>query len=171
MAANSRIWRDNNNPASAAVGEKVEFNEGSVPDNTAGITQSNITLTSAIALNPKPKQALDELQDTGLATITLIITGHISDPTNSAVPAIIKKWLIEDKSVVTTFPYGRFGIQLDDFPHYNLRPNANRGCMLTDWNWVRDGEIRGKASFVATVRIAANNTGLNAAGSYNWNTT
>lgn len=171
MASNCRIWRDNNNPSSAAANEKVEFNGGALPDNTGGVVQNTITLTSAIAVNAKPKKQLDELQDTGLSTITFQITGHIKDPKNSAIPDIIKKWLCTPKFVISTFPKGRFGIQLDDFPHYNVRPNANRGCMIESWTWIRDGETSGKGSFTAVIRFSANDTGLNGGSSFNWDTT
>lgn len=158
MASNSRIWRDSN---TVPVTDIVEFNGGTLPDTTGGVIQNTITLTSAIAINAKPKKALDELQDTGLSTITWQITGHITNPKNSAIPDLVKKWMCENKYVKTTFPYGRFGLQLDDFPHYNVRPNVNRGIMIESWNWIRDGETSGKGAFVAVLRFSANDTGLN----------
>ena len=167
MASNSRIWRDSNTVPGSDI---AEFNGGTLPDSTGGVIQNTITLTSAIAINSKPKKALDELQDTGLSTVTWQITGHIKNPKNSAIPDLVKKWMCEDKFVVTTFPKGRFGIQLDDFPHYNVRPNANRGCMIESWTWIRDGETSGKGAFIATVRFSANDVGLNAS-TFNWDTT
>jgi hypothetical protein len=158
MASNSRIWRDSN---TVPVTDIAHFNGGTLPDATGGIIQNTITLTCAIAVNSKPKKAVDELQDTGLSTVTFQITGHIKDPVSSAIPDLVKVWMCQDKSVVTTFPFGRFGIQLDDFPHYNVRPNANRGCMIESWNWIRDGETKGKGAFVAVLRFSCNDAGLN----------
>ena len=158
MASNCRIWRDSNTVPGTDI---AHFNGGTLPDATGGVIQNTITLTSAIAINAKPKKELDELQDTGLSTITWQITGHIKDPKNSLIPALVKKWMCQPKFVVTTFPKGRFGLQLDDFPGYNVRPNANRGIMIESWNWIRDGETAGKASFVAVLRFSANDTGLN----------
>jgi hypothetical protein len=167
MASNCRIWRDSN---TVPVTDIVEFNGGALPDATGGVIQNTITLTKAIAVNSKPKKNLDELQDTGLSTVTWQVTGHIKNPKTSAIPDLVKKWLFEDNFVVTTFPHGRFGLQLDDFPHYNVRPNANRGIMLESWNWIRDGETAGKASFVAVLRFSANDTGKNSP-TFEWDTT
>jgi len=164
MVSNSRIWRDSNTVPS---GDKIEFNQGTVPDNTTSINQTNITLTNAIAVNEKPKGQLDIIQDTGFSAVTYIITGFIVDPTNSQVPALVKQWMVEAKTT-TSFPLGRFGIELDDFPSYDVHPNSNRGIILQDWNWIRDGETRGKSSFVATLRFNSNVTGLNSAGSFAW---
>jgi len=164
MASNSRIWRDSN---TVPVTDIVEFNSGTLPDATGGIIQNTITLTSAIAVNAKPKKELDELQDTGLSTITFQITGHIKNPKNSAIPNLVKVWMCQPKFVIGSFPKGRFGIQLDDFPHYNVRPNTNRGLFLVDWTWIRPAETKGKVEFVAILKLNANLTGLNSP-SYNW---
>ena len=72
-----------------------------------------------------------------------------------------------DNKTTTSFPFGRFGFQLDDFPDFNVKPNSNRGCILEDWTWIRAGQTLGKAEFTATLRFNANATGLNAS-SYNW---
>lgn len=165
--SNSRIWRDSNTVPSS---DKIEFNNASVPDSTGNIQHTNTIFVSAIGINEKPKGQLDEIQDTGLSSITYQITGFINSPTDSLIPDIIKEWMIEEKTT-SSFPFGRFGLQLDDFPHFNVRPNANRGLILTDWNWIRDAEVRGKAAFIATFRLNSNITGLNSASSYEWDTT
>jgi len=164
MAGNTRIWRDSN---TVPITDIVEFNDNAaLPDATGGVMQTQITLTSAIAINEKPKGKLDELQDTGFATLSFQITGTVENPTNSAIPALIKQWMIDDKTT-DTYPFGRFGIELDDFPDYDIHPNSNRGAILADWSWVREGQTRGKAAFVATVRFNANLTGLNSP-TYAW---
>lgn len=168
MAGNSAIWRDNNMEASSS--DKIEFNTGSVPDNTSSITQTEIQITSAIAINEKPKGNLNEIQDTAADGVTYIITGSVKNRSNSAAPTTVKKWLFEDKTVTTTFPFGRFGIRLDDFPAYNVRPNAQRGLILYDWRWIQEGEYRGHSTFIAILRLNASSTGLNSP-TYNWNTT
>lgn len=164
MAGNSRIWRDSNTVPASDI---VEFNAtAALPDSTGSVQQTSIQLTSAVSINPKPKGKLDELQDTGFSSCTFTITGFIEDPTNSQIPNIIKGWMIDDKATAT-YDFGRFGIELDDFPWFDVHPNANRGCILSDWNWIRAGETRGKAEFVATVRFNANKTGLNSP-TYAW---
>ena len=167
VANNSRIWRDSN---TVPVTDIIQFNNTpTLPDATGNIGQTNLSLQSAFSRNPKPKQKLDEIQDTGFATFDIVVSGFIEDPTNSAIPDLVKVWLLDDKTT-TSFDFGRFGFQLDDFPDYNVRPNDNRGCMLTEWTWIRAGQTRGKAEFTATLRFNANATGLNSP-TYNWNTT
>lgn len=156
--SNSRIWRDSN---TVPVADIIEFNSApTLPDSTGSINQTSITLISAAPVNPKPKGKLDEIQDAGFSSLTFIITGFIEDPTNSLIPALVKVWLLQDKTT-STYVYGRFGIELDDFPAYDIHPNANRGCMLVDWNWIRAGQTRGKAEFTATLKFNSNVTGLN----------
>jgi len=165
MAGNSRIWRDSN---TVPVTDIIDFNDTpTLPDDTGAIMQNNITLTSATSINPKPKGQLDELQDTGFASMTFQVTGTIDDPTNSLIPNLVKGWLVDAKTTAT-YIMGRFGIEFDDFPAYNVHPNSDRGCMLTDWNWVRDGQTKGKAAFVATVKFNSTLTGLNSP-TYAWN--
>ena len=162
--SNSRIWRDSN---TVPVVDILQFNASpTLPDTTGSVQQTSIQLTSAISVNVKPKGKLNELQDTGFASLTFTISGFIDNPTNSLIPDLVKIWMLDAKAK-TGFIFGRFGIELDDFPWYDIHPNADRGCMLSDWNWVRAGEIRGKADFTATVRFNANLTGLNSP-TYKW---
>ncbi len=163
---NSRIWRDSNTVPTSG-NEIIEFNLASLPDSTGSINQTDITLISAIAVNAKPKAKLDELQDTGFASLTFQISGFISDPSGSLIPDRIKVWMLDDKQT-SSFPLGRFGMKLDDFPAYDIKPNANRGLMISEWTWVRAGETKGKAEFRATLRFNANNTGLNSP-TFDWN--
>jgi|TARA_R110000744_G_scaffold365603_1_gene474457 hypothetical protein len=160
----SKIWRDSN---SIPTSDIIQFNDGTLPDATGNMNQSDITLTSAVSINTKPKGKLDELQDTGFSSLTFAITGFITNASTSSIPTVIKTWLLEDKTTAS-FPFGRFGIVLEDFPIYNIHPNSNRGCMVTDWTWIREGQTKNKAGFVATVRFNSNLTGLNSGASFVW---
>lgn len=169
MAGNSAIWRDNN--VESATSDKIEFNEGVVPDNTSHITKTELQISAAIAVNTKPKGRLNELQDTGVEGVTWIITGSVESPSVTGATQKVKEWILDPKTN-TQFPKGRFGLRLDDFPKHNVRPNSNRGIILQEWNWIRDGEWRGKVSFVATLRFNADSVGLNSGSSpkYDWDT-
>ncbi len=164
---NSRIWRDSNTVPTSDI---LQFNNTpTLPDATGDINQTELTLKSAFSVNPKPKQKLNETQDTGFDSFVINISGFISDPVNSLIPNFTKLWMLDAKTS-TSFPFGRFGFQLDDFPDFNVRPNSNRGCILTNWTWIRAGQTLGKAEFTAILRFNANSTGLNAS-SYNWDIT
>jgi len=157
----SRIWRD----ATAPSSDIITFNLGT-GTGAPHINQTNIQLISAVAVNEKPKAKLDELQDTGFASLTFTINGFIEDPSTPTHPLRVKGWMIDDKQT-TSFPFGRFGMELDDFPHFNVRPTTTRGLFLVDWTWIRPAETRGKVEFIAILRFNATNAGLNSP-SYNW---
>lgn len=150
--ADSAIWRSTTGSGVESNGEVVEFNSGAVPDKTGAIVESNITMEVGFSDNPKASGALNEIQDTGLARIPLIITGRIRAPKTSDIPAIFKKWLIEDKAN-TTFTKGRFGLRLNDFPAFNLRPTSSRGYMIVNLEFAREGEYEGRLIFIATLRF------------------
>tara|TARA_R110000824_G_scaffold12908_2_gene56345 strand:- start:1961 stop:2458 length:498 start_codon:yes stop_codon:yes gene_type:complete len=158
----SYIWRDSNTIPTADV---VEFNGGARPDDSGSITNVDVSLISAVSVNPKPKGQLDEIQDTGFSSLTWKITGAIS--LSSGIPVIIKEWLLEDKTTATR-PFGRFGVSLTDFPTHNVHPNGDRGCIITDWTWIRGGEVNGMAAFTCTIRFNSNLAGLNSSGNFDW---
>ncbi len=173
MASNSAIWRctalgsEASNPT-----DIIEFNDLTLADNLQkGIIQSNTTLTTAISVNPKPKTQTDELQDCGFAGLTVTLTGSIKDPHNGGLNALhkLKQWQLEAKYVDTLFPYGRFGLRMDDMPIFDLTPNTIRGYMLESVGFIRDGETRGKASVIITLRFNASSVGTpNGSGQYLW---
>ena len=171
----SFIWRDNASRASATSVNKIEFDAGNVSDG-GYIHQSEFKITTALADNEKPNAKLNELQDTQVDSITLIITGSIhnwqnvgSSATQSTIPDKVKNWMC-DKKTTTAFPKGRFGLELYDFPAFNVNPSSTLGYMIQDWTWVRDGDIQGKTSFIATLRL--NGTiltgGDDEIGTYTW---
>lgn len=167
MASNSAIWRDTTTEPSSPDGELIEFNEEPIEVDGAIIAQSDFNIVSAIGINEKPKGNVNEIQDTFVDSITLILTGSVANPKN--VDAInpfktVKIWMLDPKTVVSTFPKGRFGLRLDDFPHFNLNPTSTRAYILFDWRWIREGEWTGRVSFVATLKF----NGDIGISPYNW---
>jgi hypothetical protein len=156
----SFIWRDNASRSSAS--DKIEFDAGNVSD--AGyIHQSEFKITTALADNEKPNNKLNELQDTQVDSITVIVTGSIhnwqntgTSGTQSTIPQKVKQWMC-DKKTSASFKKGRFGLELYDFPSFNVNPKntsgQERGYIIQDWTWIRDGDIEGKTSFIATLRL------------------
>jgi len=170
MASNSAIWRATSlGPEADNSSDIIEFNDLTlnVPH---GITQSQTTLTTAIGVNPKPKEKLDELQDTGFSSATVVITGSIRNP-HLEYPSInqahiLKRWMIEDKTN-SSFPYGKFGLRMDDFPVFDLTPTSTLGYIISDVIFVRDGEIKDKLNVVITLRLNGD-VGSSTNGEYNW---
>lgn len=167
MAGNGAIWRDAFTEPSGGSADKIEFDEGTVPDNTSHITQTEIEIISAIAVNEKPKGNINEIQDTFVDSVSVIITGSIQNPKNVSTNnpfKTVKKWLLDKKTVDGTFPKGRFGLRLNDFPHFDMKPTSSRAYILHNWRWIREGEWSGRVAFVAILRF----NGDIGASPYNW---
>jgi len=150
--ANSAIWRCTTGAGSEAnnTGDRIEFNESPIPANGKQITQSEFNMEVAVVENERPKRDVNSHQDLGFDGLTINITGSIRNPAGNTVGLLVKKWLIEPKKV-NAFPKGRFGLRIDDFPHYDLTPVSTRGYIIKSWSWIREGEWKGRAAFVATL--------------------
>ena len=161
--ANSCIWRSTtpqSGSEAAAGSDKIEFDIGSVPDNTGHIADTEIHMGRDTSENPKPKSNNpNELQDNGLGTLEYTITGFIENPINSQVAAKIRDWMRE-AGTDSKFAYGRFGIRMDDNPAFKVTPATTYGLLLTDFKFTRIGEWQYRAAFVATLRFNGAITGL-----------
>jgi hypothetical protein len=167
MAINgdSAIWRDDVLETNAT--DKLEFNEGAVINTDGNIMNSSFVITTGIARNERPG-AIDKLQDTGVNGVTVTITGTISDPEGDDSTAhTFKTWLLEAKTVDGTFPKGRFGLRLNDFRAFNMSPSTTKGYMVESVDFRRDGETKGKLSFVLVLRFNGE-IGTKSDGEYNW---
>jgi len=78
--------------------------------------------------------------------------------------------MLEDKTNAS-FPKGRFGLRLNDFSALNLTPNNatnnKRGYILSDVEFTRNGETKGKLEFIATLRFNGD-IGTASGGKYEW---
>lgn len=167
MAGDSCIWRVTSLGAEGSNnGDKIEFNGGTDPNALSFITNTQFQLISAIGVNERPTQIGDAMQDLGFSTLDVIITGSMKTVTVDDTAAhLLKKWLIEAKTN-TTFPKGRFGLRLGDFPTFNLTPTSTRGYLLHDISIVRNGEIN-KIDFVLKLRYNGD-VGSLVSGEYTW---
>jgi len=171
-AAQSAIWRATSSGTEPTTQngteDIIEFNSGSIVNNNGVLIQTKFTLSSSVAVNEMPG-AVDKLQDTGVQGITIYVTGSIEDPkTGGLDPAHkFKQWMLEDKTN-SSFPKGRFGLRLDDFDALDLTPSTNRGYILSNIEFIRDGETKGKLQFVATLRFNGTIGSANGSGQYIW---
>lgn len=168
---NSAIWRDGAEPTTEVGTEDIiQFNDDALVNNRGYIVNTGFQIKAGIARNERPG-AVDKRQDTGLSSVVITVTGSIQEPANAGEgldPAhTFKAWMIEDKTVVTTFPKGRFGLRLDDFPAFNMTPTTTKGYMLQDVQFTRDGETKGKLSFIATL-VFNGAVGSPTSGEYLW---
>ncbi len=175
--ANSYLWR-----SIVAVGglglrvnadSEIEFTPSNVTDGKH-IHQHEIAGLVGFSENEKPKGAGNEFQDTGFDSFTFTVTGTTENPGLNAAEQTVKEWLIEDKTN-GVFTKGRFGIELEDFSKYNvvpaaagLVPDQPRGLILVSWQWIRNGEFRGKADFVAVFKLNGDLGNTTTTPSYDW---
>jgi hypothetical protein len=171
MAINGQscIWRDTTETLST---DKIEFNGGAVVNEQGNIIQTKFTISSSVAVNELPG-AVDKLQDTGVQGITIYVTGSIQDPQVDGLDTAqkFKQWMLEDKTT-TALPKGRFGLRLNDFTALNLTPsnasNNERGYILSNVEFIRDGDTKGKLQFVATLRFNGSIGSPDGSGHYIW---
>ena len=171
MAINGQscIWRDTTETLST---DKIEFNGGAVVNEQGNIIQTKFTISSSVAVNELPG-AVDKLQDTGVQGITIFVTGSIQDPQVDGLDTAqkFKQWMLEDKTT-TALPKGRFGLRLNDFTALNLTPsnasNNERGYILSNVEFIRDGDTKGKLQFVATLRFNGSIGSPDGSGHYIW---
>jgi hypothetical protein len=177
-AAQSAIWRAGTTTGAGTepttqngTEDIIEFNNGAVVNNNGVLISTKFSMTSAVAVNEMPS-SIDKLQDTGVNGIIVYITGSIEHPkTDGLDPAQkFKTWMLEDKTINETnkvFPKGRFGLRLNDFNALNLTPTADRGYILSDVEFTRNGETSGKLEFIATLRFNGS-IGTPSGGKYEW---
>ena len=161
--ATSYIWRDIQNPPDGGgtpATDYITFEAAAVTTDQGHVHQSEFKIITAIADNEKPNAKLNELQDTQVDTITVTLTGSIhnwqtagASGTASTIPQTVKEWMCDKKTKATTFPKGRFGLELADFATFNVNPSTTLGYMIQDWTWIRSGETKGKTDFIATLRL------------------
>ena len=171
--AQSAIWRAGTvngagTEPSGSGSDIIEFNTGAVVNDQGFILQTKFTVSSSVAVNELPG-AVDKLQDTGVQGITIFVTGSIQDPQVDGLDTAqkFKQWMLEDKTS-TALPKGRFGLRLNDFTALNLTPTADRGYILSNIEFIRDGDTKGKLQFVATLRFNGSIGSPDGSGHYIW---
>lgn len=166
VTGQSAIWRGG---AESGVTDKIDFNENSVSTPGGNLMNTSFTITAGIATNSRVG-ALDKLQDTGAGGVTITLTGTAADPegTGETVAHKLKAWMLEPKTVASTFPKGRFGLRLNDFSVFDMTPNPNKGYMLESIDFRRDGETKGRVSFVMVLRFNGSEGSADGNGEYKW---
>jgi len=108
--------------------EKILYNStNDVNSHNGFITTYSLPNTTGIGNNQAAEQDLGDHQDLGSVENLYILTGFISVRDQSVAASnlitIMKKW---DEEVKTNddFVHGRFGIDIDDFPNYDLIPDG-----------------------------------------------
>ena len=164
---NSAIWRvkasaANGTEATADAdvsvfsnGEVVLFNPDSVASGDGTIFNTEFNIRNSVPENPKVAGNNNEIQDMGLDGLDVQIVGLLTDVnanTGITKPEKLIKWMQNDKTV-TGFTEGRFGLRIDDFPHFNVVPTSTYGYVLANLRFIRDPNFVDKVRFIATLRL------------------
>ena len=82
-----------------------------------------------------------KIKDTGFEGIKPVISGFIVDPENQNAEIKAKTWMIEDQDN-TNYPFGRFGLRLDDNDAFDTNPTALRGYYIEEIVFRRPRELK-----------------------------
>jgi hypothetical protein len=163
----SYIWRATNGNltrAGAAAANIIQFNEGAVTQN-GYIFKSEFNVRISVPENERIDGDINAVQDMGMDGVEVIITGMIEKAAGDDESKIdyLMTWLKEAK-VDSTFPFGKFGLELPDFPAFNCQPlntgSAQYGYVLAGVRFVRDGDEVDKVGVIINLRYAGDKSGL-----------
>ncbi len=170
MAGQSVIFRvTNTNDTEGTVTDKIEFNGGLVPDDASSLTTNEFELRRALGVQTRIKTPQShKIKDTGFQGLSPVITGVIRSKSTKLAGHKWKTWLIEDQDS-SLFPFGRFGLRLDDTPEFNMVPKNNRGYYIENVVIRRPEGFPGRIEFTARLRFDGNVGTPNTNGQYVWN--
>ena len=108
-----RVTNTGDTEGSVANSEKVEFNGGVAPDTTGKLVHTGFHAVRDLSFHPNPRRALTKIQDNLLGTIEIVVTGYFTNHSTTLGPGNMYDWQA-DPAANTDFPFGRFGLRLDD---------------------------------------------------------
>jgi len=161
---NSAIWQvqsgaANGTETTATATHTVLFNPDPVLTSGQNIFQTEFTIRNSVPENESVASNNNEVQDMGLDGVDVQITGHLFRAKDRGATGVTEdvekliKWM-RDAKTTTGFIEGRFGLRLDDFPHFNVDPASTYGYVLADIRFTRDGDDSDKVGFIATLRLS-----------------
>lgn len=102
------------------------------------ITNVIYTTTNALGVQEKPFEGPDIIHDLGVSDILVFVTGFIGAANTSDITTL-RNWVLEDKTH-TSYPYGRFGIEMD-LDVFNKKPaEATKGFILYDAQFTEEAD-------------------------------
>ena len=117
--------------------EKIEFNAGSAPDDTGRLIANKFKMSRDINIHPNPRRALDQIQDSLLGLLDVTLNGYFVSHSVTLGPKNFFNWQV-DPATNEFYPFGRFGLQLNNFAAtggvglLNLTPTTTTGYLLYD---------------------------------------
>jgi len=159
---NSALWEvqsgaANGTESTAGDTHTIDFADNDTSKNpSAGafITDIEVEFRRAVPENESVDANNNELQDMGIDSLNITLTGIIGDANNDVTAnevTKLSKWL-QDGNTTTGFTKGRFGLRLDAAPQWNVEPTSTLGFHIKDCVFRYPGDRKDIAEF--TIRIA-----------------
>ena len=113
--------------------EKIEFNLGTVPDDTGRLIANKFRMSRDVNIHPNPRRSLDQIQDSLLGLLDVVLNGYFVKHSVTLGPKNLYNWQV-DPATNSNFPFGRFGLQLNGSFNglLNLTPTTTTGYILYD---------------------------------------
>jgi len=147
-----RFTNPGDTEASVGSTEKIIFNTGVVPDSTGRMVSTSFRMTSDLNPHPNPDTQLNQIQDSLLGVVEVIVAGYFIDHNDTLGPRNLYNWSV-DEDVNDDFRKGRFGISLQSMNGIlSLIPTTGlngTGYMLSDIDVIDFEEPRNEVGFTA----------------------
>jgi len=147
-----RFTNPGDTEATVGATEKIIFNTGVVPDSTGRMVSTSFRMTSDLNPHPNPDTQLNQIQDSLLGVVEVIVAGYFVDHNATLGPRNLYNWSV-DEDVNDDFRKGRFGISLESMNGIlSLVPTTGlngTGYMLSDIDVIDFEEPRNEVGFTA----------------------
>ena len=132
--------------------EIIEFNTGVVPDSTGRMVATSFRMASDLNPHPNPDTQLNQIQDSLLGVVEVIVAGYFVDHNNTLGPRNLYNWSV-DEDVNDDFRKGRFGLTLTTLNGIlSVTPTtglSGTGYMLAEVEVMDVEEPRTQVNFIA----------------------
>ena len=165
------IWRATDVASGGAKGtanaaNTLSFNPTTLETANGFIFKTEIDYRNAVPENPRVAGQINEVQDMGLDGLDIQIVGLFDKASTNADIDNLVTWMQEDKFIHGganfSAPKGRFGLDMGDFPQFNVTPTDDpsaRGYVLASVRFIREGEYKQKVGVVIILRFSGDVVG------------
>lgn len=134
----------------------IKFNAQPVITTGGIIFSQEFNIRNSTPENESVGDNNNEIEDMGIDGIDIQVTGTFYDKKSNPDIKKFIQFMLEAKAGVEAvgFEVGRFGLELTNFPWFDVDPSATFGYLLNSIRWIDDGNEPGRVGFVATLRLA-----------------
>ena len=157
---NAFIWQVQASAGSGARATATDTNTqafnntGKVPSGGAYIDSINVNFRRAVPENEAVDADNNEIQDMGIGGLDIVIHGYSGDADNDDAANCVNKFIkwLKEGNTTTLFTKGRYGIELNNAPQWDVVPTSTYGYHIRDIDWNYIGEKVDTVEF--TIRLA-----------------